>query len=139
LLRTGREAIVGRMDVDAEILRAAQLFESGNYADAAAIFKQLCEREDLPHGIRAICAHNLATTYDKMGHAEHALGTYEYGVSLTVINYVFAQENRANYLFQLKRYDEAIAIWEHLLTLDFIAEDRAAGVRHNLGAAKAQR
>jgi tetratricopeptide (TPR) repeat protein len=124
-------------DVNAEIVRAAELFEKGSLADAAAIFKQLCEREDIPHGVRAVCAHNLAMTYDKMGHPDHALATFEYGVSLTVINYVFAQENRANYLFQRKRFDEAIGIWEHLLALDFLAEDRAAGIRHNLEQARA--
>ena len=126
-------------DLDNEILHGAQLFENGNLTDAAAIFKRLCEREDLPHGIRAIMAHNLATTYDKMGHPDHALGTLEYGVGLTVINYVFAQENRANYLFKLQRYDEAIAIWDHLLALDFLAADRAAAIRHNADQARAQR
>ena len=126
-------------DLDNEILHGAQLFEQGNLTDAAAIFKRLCEREDLPHGIRAIMAHNLATTYDKMGHPDHAIATYEYGVSLAVINYVFAQENRANYLFQRKQYDEAIAVWEHLLGLDFLADDSAAAIRHNADQARAQR
>ncbi len=126
-------------ELEAEMIRAAQIFEQGNYAEAAAIFKRLCEREDLSHGVRAVLAHNLATTYDKMGHPDHALATFEYGVSLVVTDYVFAQENRANYLFQRQQFDEAIHIWDHLLALDYLPADRAAAIRHNLDQARAQR
>lgn len=122
-----------------EMTRAANLFESGNLADAAAIFKRLCEREDLSNGVRAMLAHNLATTYDRMGHPEHAISTHEYGVSLAMRDYVFAQQNRAAYLAGIKRADEAIAIWEQLLTLDFLADQSADTIRRNIDTVRAAR
>lgn len=121
-----------------EMTHAAHLFEAGQLADAAAIFKRLCEREDLSNGIRAMLAHNLATTYDKMGHPEHAISTHEYGVSLAVRDYVFAQQNRAAYLAGIGHNDEAIAIWEQLLTLDFIADTSAEAIRRNTETVRAR-
>ena len=117
---------------------AANLFEAGELADAAAIFKRLCEREDLSNGIRAMLSHNFATTYDKMGHPEHAISTHEYGVSLALRDYVFAQQNRAAYLAGIKRNDEAIAIWEQLLALDFIADTSAEAIRRNIETVRAR-
>ncbi len=127
------------MGFDDEIMRAAGFFEAGKLAEAAEIFKRLCEQEDLGRAGRMIAAVNLAATYDKMGHPDHAVQTYEYGVSVTTVDYVFAQERRADYLFTLGRVDDAIAVWEHLLALEFLAPDRAEPLRQNLNAALARR
>lgn len=123
------------MDFAAEITQAAHLFESGKLADAAAIFKRLCEDEKLPGMGRAIASVNLAVTCDKMGHPDHAVAAYEYGVGAVVGDYLFAQDNRASYLFKIGRVDEAIEVWEHLLGLDFVPQDKADRIRHNLDVA----
>ena len=127
------------MDFADEITRGAGLFEQGNLAEAAEVFKGLAEKEDLDTGGRVIAAWNLAVTYDKMGHADHAVSTYEYGAGLATQGYVSAQERRAEYLFKLGRLDDAIAVWEHLAGLEFIAADRLAILQHNLATAHAQR
>jgi pentatricopeptide repeat protein len=123
------------MDFADEITQGAALFESGKLAEAAAIFKRLCEDEKLPGMGRAIAFVNLAVTYDKMGHPDHAVAAHEYGVGAVVGDYVFAQDNRASYLFKIGRVDEAIEIWEHLLDLDFVPQDKADRIRHNLDVA----
>lgn len=125
------------MDFADEITRGAKLFEAGDLAGAAGVFKQLCETETLANGGRAIAAVNLAVTYDKMGHPSHAVATHEYGVTLVTADYAFAQGCRAEYLHKIGRTDEAIALWQHLLDLEFLASDKAARIRHNLAAAGA--
>src|SRR4051812_26203135 len=124
------------MEFADEITHAAGLFKTGRLAEAAEIFKRLCEREDLGSAGRVIAAHNLATTYDKMGHPDHAVATHEFGVGLVTSDYAFAQENRADYLHRIGRTEEAVAVWQHLLTLEFLDTERAERVRHNLGAAE---
>jgi tetratricopeptide (TPR) repeat protein len=125
-------AVTGFAD---EITRGAALFEAGRLAEAAEVFKRLCEQEDLPRTGRSIAAVNLAVTYDKMGHPDHAVATHEYGVGVATTDYVFAQENRAAYLHAIGRVADAIAVWEHLLTLEFLPADRAAAFRQNLDVA----
>ena len=127
------------MDFADEITRAAGLFEQGKLTEAAEIFKGLAEKEDLDPSGRVIAACNLAVTYDKLGHRDHAVSTYEYGVSLVTQGYVYAQERRAEYLFKLGRADDAIAVWEHLAGLEFIAADWLATVEQKLATANAQR
>jgi hypothetical protein len=127
------------MDFADEITHAAGLFEAGKLAEAAEIFKRLCEQEDASTPGRMIAAHNLAVTYDKMGHPDHAVATHEYGVGLVTSDYAFAQESRAEYLHRIGRIDDAIAVWQHLSTLEFLSEEKAARVRHNLAVARANR
>jgi tetratricopeptide (TPR) repeat protein len=127
------------MDFGDEITRGAQLFESGKLAEAAELFKRLAEKEDLGRAGRAIASVNLAVTYDRMGHPDHAVAAYEYGVGVVVTDYVFAQEHRAAYLFNIGRIDDAIGVWEHLLDLDFLPQQRADAFRQSLDAAIAKR
>jgi tetratricopeptide (TPR) repeat protein len=123
------------MDFAEEITTGAALFEAGRMAEAAEVFKRLCEKEDLARTARSIAAVNLAVTYDKMGHPDHAVATYEYCVGVATIDYVFAQEQRADYLQKLGRVDDAVRVWSHLLDLEFLAPDRAQAIRQKLEAA----
>ena len=125
------------MDFAGEITRGAALFEAGKLTEAAQVFKQLCELEELPAKGRSIAAVNLAVTYDKMGHPDHAVATYAFGASVATGDYVFAQEHRAAYLAKVGRTDEAVAVWEHLLDLEFLAPDRAQSFRQQVEAASA--
>ena len=134
LIPAAAPGIVPRMNFADEITRGAGLFESGDLAGAAEVFKRLCETETIGAGGRAIAAVNLAVTYDKMGHADHAVAAHEYGASVVTTDYAFAQENRAAYLHKVGRVDEAIAIWRHLLDLEFLPQNRIDAIRHNLAA-----
>jgi hypothetical protein len=120
-----------------EITRAAALFESGDLGAAAEVFKRLCEDERLPEPQRAIAAVNLAVTYDRMGHVDHAVATHAYAAGVATEPYAFAQESRAAYLHKVGRVDEAVAVWRHLLDLEFLPANRAAAIRHNLATAGA--
>jgi tetratricopeptide (TPR) repeat protein len=124
------------MEFADEITRGAQLFEAGQLAAAAGVFKQLCELEELGAKGRAIAAVNLAVTYDKMGHPGHAVATHEFGVGLVTTDYIFAQENRAAYLHKIGRADDAIAVWEHLLQLEFLHPQQAESFQHNINVAR---
>jgi tetratricopeptide (TPR) repeat protein len=127
------------MNFGDEITRGAQLFESGQLAEAAAVFRQLCEDPSVPTKGRAIAAFNLATTYDKMGHTDHAVATHEYAVGIVTDDYLFAQEGRAAYLHKIGRLDDAIALWDRLLDLEFVEARRADAYRNNVEVARAQR
>ena len=120
------------MDFSSEISRAAGLFEAGKLVEAAEIFRQLSTKEDLDRTGRIIATINLAVTYDKMGHADHAVSTYEYGMGIATEDYLLAQGNRATYLHKIGRVKEAVRIWEHLLTLEFLSPEREKAYRHNI-------
>jgi tetratricopeptide (TPR) repeat protein len=118
-----------------EITRAANLFNEGKYTEAAEIFLRLCERADAPSDERAFMGANLATTYDKLGDTARAADTYQYAAGMAMRSYVQVQELRAAYLFEHARKDDAIAVWEHLLSLDLLMPDRQEIIRHNLNVA----
>ncbi|MBC8109411.1 MAG: tetratricopeptide repeat protein [Anaerolineae bacterium] len=126
-------------DPDAACMRGAALVEEGKLHEAAEIFRTLSERTDLADGHRAVMAVNLATVYDKMGHVDTAIQTYEYASTITLRNYVWTEEGRAEYLFKRERYDEAIGVWEHILTLSFLPDEVVKRVEQNLAVANEKR
>ena len=127
------------MDFSNEISRGAALFEAGRFEEAADLFRGLSANEMLSRTERIIAAMNLAVTYDKMGHPDTAASTYEFAVGLSLEDYILVQDNRAGFLHRIGRVDEAIAVWEQLLQLEFLAADRADAYRHNISVAKGQR
>jgi tetratricopeptide (TPR) repeat protein len=120
-----------------ECRHAAELFEKGDYVAAAHIFSALCERTDLAESERGFMAHNLAMAYDKMGEIESAVATYEFAASMSLGPYIYMQSMRAGYLFEHGRKDDAIAIWQHLLTLDNLQPKDRHACEHNLKIAGA--
>jgi hypothetical protein len=69
-----------------------------------------------------ICA-NLATVYDRMGNTESAISWYDKGIDLEQIYCRFeVSEKKAQYLSQLGRSQEAVPIYETLITQPFISE-----------------
>ncbi len=123
------------MDWHEECVTAADLFEKGDYATAADIFVRLCEREDIADMDRAYMGYNLARTHDKLGDPESAAASYDFAASMAIKPYVWFQELRAAYLYEHGRRDDAVAVWEHLLTLDLLLPERRAAIEHNLKAA----
>lgn len=124
------------MDFADEITRGAEFFEAGKYAEAAEVFRGQCEKSDLARTGKIIAAHNLATTYDKLGHTDHAIQTHEFSVATATEDYEFAQSHRAEYLHKLGRNDEAIAVWNDLLRLEFIPPDHAEAYRKNISTSQ---
>jgi Tfp pilus assembly protein PilF len=119
-----------------QIMEGAKFFEEGQYAQAAEVFLKLCERADAPSDERAFMGMNLAVTYDKMGHTEQAAESYEFAAGMAMRSYVNVQERRAAYLYENDRKDEAIAVWEHLISLDLLMPERQEIIKHNLNQAR---
>ena len=120
------------MDLDAEMHEAARLVGENKLREAAEIFRRLSTTEEIGSGVQMINACNLAVVYDKLGDVEGALKCYDYGAGLGVKIYVFALERKASYLCDQNRPDEAIEIWEHLLSMDLLPDDRRAAFEHNV-------
>ena len=126
-------------DPDDECRRGALLVEEGKLHDAAEIFRTLSARSDVPDGFRTVMAVNLATVYEKMGHVDTAIQTYEYAATIALRNYVWAEEGRAEFLFKHNRIDDAIGVWEHVLTLPFLPDEVVKRVEQNLQVAHDKR
>ena len=70
----------------------------------------------------SICA-NLATVYDRMGNTESAISWYDKGIDLELIYCRFeVTEKKAQYLSQLGRSNEALPIYETLISQPFVSE-----------------
>lgn len=119
-------------------MRGAKLVDEGKLTEAAECFRALAERQDLAEGTRCVMAVNLATVYDKMGHVDTAIQTYEYASGLIVRGFAWIEERRAQFLFERDRIDDAIAVWEGILALPFVAEEVAQRCEQNLATARAK-
>lgn len=122
-------------DVDAECMRGAELVNAGKLAEAAEVFRALCDNAKIAESIRALMAHNLATVYDKMGHTDTAMKTREYATSIVLTPFVFAEETRAAYLYEKGQVQRAAEVWRSLLGLKMLPSDVKARVEYNLAAA----
>ena len=70
----------------------------------------------------SICA-NLATVYDRMGITESAISWFDKGIDLELIYCRFeVTEKKAQYLSQLGRSNEALPIYETLISQPFVSE-----------------
>ncbi len=115
---------------------AARLFEQGDAAAAAAMIAEICENPELVDQDRMLMNVNLATIHDRLGHEDQVLAAYDRAIALSIKPYVFVQESHAAYLFQHGHRHDAVAIWEHLLSFEQLAEDRRAAIEHNLRIAR---
>lgn len=127
------------MDLDAEMHEAARLVNENKLREAAEIFRRLCATVEVGEGVRMINAVNLAVVYDKLGDVDGALKCYDYGAGLVLKVYAFAMERKAEYQLSRNRIDDAIATYEHLLSLELLPDDQRATFEHNLSVARQQR
>jgi hypothetical protein len=123
-------------DVNDQCMRGARLVDEGRLTEAAECFRALADRADIAEGTRCVMAVNLATVYDKMGHVETAIQTYEFASSLMVRGFAWIEERRAQYLFEHDRIDDAIGVWNGILTLPFIGEDVTRRIEQNLATTR---
>lgn len=121
-----------------EIQRAANMFEAGDLAGAGAIFARIANDPQVPDFERAMMAINLATVQDRMGNLADALAAYDLAIGLSVKFYAFVQGNHAAFLFERGYREEAIALWEHLLSIEQIEPDRRKVFELNLQTARNQ-
>jgi hypothetical protein len=124
--------------VNDECLRGARLVDEGKLQEAAECFRALADRPDIAEGTRCIMAVNLATVYDKMGHTDPAVETYEFAAGLMVRGFVWIQECRAQFLFEKARIADAIHVWEETLALPFVDDAVLKRVEQNLAVARSK-
>ena len=125
------------IDWESECIRAAELVNQNKLAEAAEIFRTLSSSiGQVPDGARAVMAVNLAVVYDKMGHQDTAIQTYEFAAGIVQSPYLFAEEARATYLHKISRVDEAIEVWESLLGLNPMPHETRQRIGQNLATAK---
>ena len=125
-------------DFDNECFRGAKLVDEGKLEEAAEVFRTLSERADLAEGTRCVMAVNLATVYEKMGHLDTAIQTYEYATGLVLRGYTWIEERRAQFLFEHDRAADAIEVWEGILALPFLTDDTVKRIEHNIKTARAK-
>jgi tetratricopeptide (TPR) repeat protein len=123
------------MDLDTYSQRAQQASDHvnrGEFSQAMQLLQSLVE-SDLPAIDRAIMSLNMAIVCEKMGHHDHALQWYDYGIELEhpLMRYTVAL-NKADYLARTNRKPQAIAIYEMLLHEPYLALNEMERIRESL-------
>jgi len=117
--------------VDPEILRqlGLQQFRTGNFTEAAGLFKQVIELDPANSN-----AHNeLGVTCVRMGRLEESLASFQTAINISP-GFVEARYNLGTQYFKLARFEEAI----HELTETVRIEPGHANAWNNLGVALAR-
>lgn len=123
--------IESKAQVDPEIQRqqGLQQFRTGNFTEAAGLFKQVIELDP-----RNSNAHNeLGVTYVRLGRIEESLASFQTAISISP-GFVEARYNLGTQYFKLGRYDESIRELNETVRL----EPRQANAWNNLGVALAR-
>ena len=82
--------------------------------------------------MKASCTQQYESRFRKV------IQTYEFAAGLMVRGFTWIEERRAQFLFEKKRIEDAIHVWEGVLALPFIPEDALKRVEQNLAVARAQ-
>jgi len=123
-------------EYDGKLKQVAALVDETKYDQALAILKSLID-SDISDIDKSMMSVNVAVVYDKKGLREHALEWYDRGISFEAIYFrCFVAENKASYLFQLKRYKECLAIYEELLLMAYQTEVDKLRLQQNIEATR---
>ena len=102
--------------------QASQLMSSGRFQETVD-FLYLLFLSDISDIDKASMCVNLATVYDRMGNTETAITWYDKGIGLEQNYSRFdVSEKKAQYLSQLGRSKESVAIYETLIRQPFVSE-----------------
>lgn len=99
-----------------DIARAVELFESGQFQEAASAWRSMAADPGLPLRDRALQLINLATTYTKLNRPVEAEAAYDEGIAIEdQLLRGRLRESKAVWLAERGRVDEAAALYESLL------------------------
>jgi len=116
------------------IQQANQLLSSGRFQETVD-FLYLLFLSDISDVDKAAICVNLATVYDRMGNTETAITWYDKGIGLEQNYSRFeVSEKKAQYLSQLGRSKESVAIYETLIKQPFVSESDKERMRKTIQA-----
>jgi tetratricopeptide (TPR) repeat protein len=102
--------------------QAAKLMQSGRFKEAVVCLYKLFLSDISDIDKVNICT-NMATVYDRMGNTEEAISWYDKGIAIEQNYHRFeAHEQKAQYLSQIGHNQEAVPIYESLISQPFISE-----------------
>ena len=114
--------------------QANQLMSSGRFQETVD-FLYLLFLSDISDVDKAAICVNLATVYDRMGNTETAITWYDKGIGLEQNYSRFeVSEKKAQYLSQLGRSKESVAIYETLIKQPFVSESDKERMRKTIQA-----
>ena len=114
--------------------QANQLMSSGRFQETVDFLYLLFLSEVSDIDKAGICI-NLATVYDRMGNTETAITWYDKGIGLEQNYSRFeVSEKKAQYLSQLGRSKESVAIYETLIKQPFVSEADKERMRKTIQA-----
>lgn len=114
----------------------ATLVDQAKFDEAIRVLESLIG-SDISDIDKSMMSLNVAVVHDKKGQHEQALAWYDRGIAFEAIYLrCFVAENKASYLFQLRRYRESIAIYEDLLQMAYQTEVDKLRLQQNIEAAK---
>jgi tetratricopeptide (TPR) repeat protein len=111
------------------IQHISQLIQERRHNEAIeALYQMLLS--DISEIDKADCCVNLAVVYDQMGDTDEAIAWYEKGISYeqTYCRYEVT-EKKAHYLSQLGHSNQAVPLYESLLTQPYITESEKDRMR----------
>jgi tetratricopeptide (TPR) repeat protein len=115
---------------------AAEMFEKGDHAGAAALFRGICARADVGQSDKALMYINLATVGEKLGRHDEALAAFDDARAQSLQAYFYVQQSRAVFLIRIGRAVEAIPLIEELLKHAALTGDYRVGCEENLRIAR---
>ena len=111
-----------------------QSVENKDYETALRLLEDLVQ-SDLPDIDKSFMCINLAVVWDKAGNSIETLRAYDRAIRLETPHHrCFAHEEKASYLVQMKRREEAAAIYQDLLNKSFLTLNDQERIRANLKA-----
>ncbi len=124
------------MDYEAyrrDLLEAAEMFEAGQVKEAAQVFRAMATNLDLPLPDRAISLSNLGRALTKLGRLDEAEAAYNEGIAVEDrLLRGIAREEKAAWLVERGRSEEAVTIYEWLSGQYWIDAGQRERCRRNL-------
>lgn len=123
-------------DYGSRVRQVGAFVEDHRYEEALKILQSLLD-SDISDIDKSMMSINMAVVYGKMGQPERALEWYDRGIGYEAVYLRFlVMENKASYLYELKRFRECIAIYEELLPQSFLTKMDKLRIRQHIEAAK---
>jgi len=114
--------------------QAAQLIKAGRWKEAEVCLYKLFLSDVSDIDKSNACA-TLAIVYDRMGNTQEALTWFDKGIEIEQIySHYEVSEKKSQYLAQLGRRNEAVAIYESLIKQAYISEAEKERMRKTMQA-----
>lgn len=121
-----------------ECHRAAALFNTNDFAGASEIFQAICNRPDIDQASKSLIYLNVAHCQEKQSNHAQVMKAFDDARAVSLQHYFYVEQSRGVYLARVGAYQEALAIFEHLLKYPQLTGDYRKGCEENVAFIRSQ-